>query len=55
MNHEDYNENDVTALLLNEFLAEQNKTAIQEDKKIQQEENDVKDEQDLLDTHPCPS
>jgi len=55
MNHEDYNENDVTALLLNEFLAEQNKTAIQEDTNIKQEENDVKDEQDLLDTHPCPS
>ena len=54
MNLDDYK--NITALFtpLKTFLAEQDKQVKNEDTHLKQEEEDVTNEQNLLNTHPCP-
>ena len=54
MNLDDYK--NITALFtpLKTFLAEQDQQVNDEDTHLKQEEADVTNEQNILDTHPCP-
>ena len=54
MNHDDYK--NITALFtaLKTFLSEQDEQVNDEDTHLKQEEADVSNEQNLLNTHPCP-